>query len=481
MKKSSSSSPKARPWIRVSAMKETRAADWSRGVGIVDALAVLVSLGILLKLDPAARWMGKDSLADLLHPWWLVLYGLGFWIYLQKAGLGRWPYGRSLRLKMGSLAFAYGWSAGLFFLLASRELGGSGSGWICVWLVFGVLLLGGLEGGRRLAVTLGTFLGGDRILEKVAFVGRTRRMEVLLRQSSLTMGPLQRVCGYLQVGQTPCGCSGYANLGPLNRLEEILEKERITLLLVAENAVSSEELGRIAKTCLLLGRRLKVIPEGFHFWLDGRPPVLISGLPVVGMINLRFHRTGYRFAKRAMDILGASLALLFLSPLFLLVAAAIRGDSPGPIFIRQRRVGLRGKEFWILKFRSMRAGAETEAQRWAEDEDPRCTPLGLWLRKMNLDELPQLWNVWKGEMSLVGPRPEMADLVRTFSTSVHSYALRLRMKPGMTGWAAVHGFRGNTSLQERIDHDLYYIQNWSLGLDFRILFMTLLTRAKCFG
>ena len=116
MKKSSSSSQKARPWIRVSAMKETRAADWSRGVGIVDALAVLVSLGILLKLDPAARWMGKDSLADLLHPWWLVLYGLGFWIYLQKAGLGRWPYGRSLRLKMGSLAFAYGWSAGLFFL-----------------------------------------------------------------------------------------------------------------------------------------------------------------------------------------------------------------------------------------------------------------------------------------------------------------------------------------------------------------------------
>jgi len=481
MKRSSSAPEHDRPWTRLSAMTEPRVAEWSWGVGIGDALAILVSLGILLKLDPAARWMGQVSLVDLLQPWWLALYGLGFWIYLQRAGLCRWPHGRSLRLRMGSLAFAYAWSAGLFFLLAFQELGGSGAGWICVWFVWGILLLGGLELQRRLAVEVGVLLGGDRMRERVAFVGRTRRMEVLLQESSRTMGSLQRVSGFLQVRQAPCGCSGYTDLGPLGRVEEILKKERITLLLVEESAVSPGELGRMAKTCLLLGRRLKVIPEGFHFWLDWRPPVMISGLPVVGMINLRFNRVGHRFLKRAMDLVGSGFALLLLSPLLLLLAAAIRLDSRGPILIRQRRVGLQGKEFWILKFRSMRAGAETEAQRWAEDEDPRCTPLGRWMRNMNLDELPQFWNVWKGEMSLVGPRPEMTDLVRTFSTSVHSYALRLRIKPGMTGWAAAHGFRGNTSLQERIDHDLYYIQNWSLWLDFRILFMTLLTRAKCFG
>jgi exopolysaccharide biosynthesis polyprenyl glycosylphosphotransferase len=169
----------------------------------------------------------------------------------------------------------------------------------------------------------------------------------------------------------------------------------------------------------------------------------------------------------------SAIALVLLSPLMLIIAAIIKWSSPGPVFYRQERCGLNGASFPMLKFRSMRVDAETQTGAvWAQKDDPRRTWFGAFLRKTSLDELPQLLNVLKGDMSLVGPRPERPVFIQQFSKSIPSYCARHAVKAGITGWAQVHGWRGNTSLRKRIQYDLYYITHWTPWLDLRILWMT---------
>jgi exopolysaccharide biosynthesis polyprenyl glycosylphosphotransferase len=179
-------------------------------------------------------------------------------------------------------------------------------------------------------------------------------------------------------------------------------------------------------------------------------------------------------AKRGMDLALGAGALTVLSPVLPLIAVAIWLEDGGPVFFRQERMGLDGRRFEILKFRSMRVDAEsTTGPVWAIKDDPRRTVIGGFLRRWSLDELPQLWNVLRGDMSLVGPRPERPSFVREFKHKVPQYMVRHRVKAGITGWAQVHGWRGNTSIRKRLEYDLYYIENWSLALDIKILWMTL--------
>jgi len=197
---------------------------------------------------------------------------------------------------------------------------------------------------------------------------------------------------------------------------------------------------------------------------DGLPVVHLTSVPLSGWMSL---------VKRSVDIGISSVSLFLLSPLFAAIAVAIRLEGSGPIFYRQRRMGLDGRSFDILKFRSMVPGAEDESgPTWASVDDPRRTRRGRFLRRWSLDELPQLYNVLRGEMSLVGPRPERPEFVREFKEKFPQYMLRHRVRAGMTGWAQVHGWRGNTSVTKRIEYDLYYIENWSLSLDIKILWMT---------
>ncbi len=178
--------------------------------------------------------------------------------------------------------------------------------------------------------------------------------------------------------------------------------------------------------------------------------------------------------KRGFDLACGSLALLLAAPAMLLIAVAIKLTSGGPVLYRQERMGLDGRRFWMLKFRTMDADAEAETGPvWAAPEDPRRTWLGAFLRSSSLDELPQLFNVLKGEMSLVGPRPERPVFVEQFRRRIPGYMLRHKVKSGITGWAQVNGWRGNTSLGKRIEYDLYYIERWSLAFDLRILSLTL--------
>jgi Undecaprenyl-phosphate glucose phosphotransferase len=197
---------------------------------------------------------------------------------------------------------------------------------------------------------------------------------------------------------------------------------------------------------------------------DGLPVVHLTQVPLSGWMSL---------VKRAVDISIAASALAVLSPFLGAIAIAIRLTDKGPIFYRQVRMGLDGRPFEILKFRTMHVGAEDETgPKWATPDDPRRTGLGRFLRRASLDELPQLVNVVKGEMSLVGPRPERPEFVSEFKEKFPQYMLRHRVRAGLTGWAQVHGWRGNTSLTKRIEYDLYYIENWSLSLDLKILWLT---------
>jgi exopolysaccharide biosynthesis polyprenyl glycosylphosphotransferase len=199
---------------------------------------------------------------------------------------------------------------------------------------------------------------------------------------------------------------------------------------------------------------------------DGLPMIRLIESPLVGWNAI---------AKRAVDIVGASAALILCAPLFAAIAIAVKRSSPGPVFYRQERMGLDGRLFSMWKFRTMVQDAEkTTGAVWAVANDSRRTPLGAFLRRTNLDEIPQFWNVLKGEMSLVGPRPERPEFIRDFRAGLPGYMLRHKVKGGLTGWAQVNGCRGNTSIERRLELDMDYLRRWSLGFDLRILFLTLI-------
>ena len=210
-----------------------------------------------------------------------------------------------------------------------------------------------------------------------------------------------------------------------------------------------------------VGIRDRLIDLGGIHMLDLRPTLAETG--------------SYLFQKRAFDLVLSLLILLLSLPLFLLIALAVKLSSRGPVFFAQERVGLNGRVFNMLKFRTMRVGSKEEGDtRWTSDNDPRRTAIGVFLRKTNLDELPQFLNVFKGDMSIVGPRPERAYFVERFLEEIDRYNFRHTFKVGITGWAQVNGWRGDTSIAKRVEYDLYYLRNWSLTFDLQIITMTLL-------
>jgi len=198
----------------------------------------------------------------------------------------------------------------------------------------------------------------------------------------------------------------------------------------------------------------------------------LDGVPVIN-INEPSLQGVNALIKRAIDIVLSSIALVVFAAPIALIAALVRLTSKGPAFFRQERMGLDGKPFSIVKFRSMHDEAERETGPvWTQRDDPRVTALGRFLRRSNLDELPQLWNVFRGDMSIVGPRPERPHFVEQFKHRIPQYMLRHKVKSGLTGWAQVNGWRGNTALDKRIEYDLYYIENWSVRLDLKIMWLT---------
>lgn len=261
--------------------------------------------------------------------------------------------------------------------------------------------------------------------------------------------------------------------GMLEQLESRLHDAGIDEVILA---LAPDELGvtvDVIQVCEKCGTKISVVPF-YNDVIPTRPTIdMVGNLKLIQLRTTPLDEPANAFIKRTFDIVVSGLLLVLLSPLFLILAIAIRLSSPGPVLFRQERIGLNKKPFIMYKFRSMRVNNEQDTA-WSSAEDDRRTWLGSLLRKISLDELPQLFNVFRGEMSLVGPRPEIPFYVERFRETVPLYMVKYQVRPGMTGWAQIHGLRGDTSIPARVEHDLWYIENWSLGLDIRILLKTAL-------
>jgi Undecaprenyl-phosphate glucose phosphotransferase len=269
------------------------------------------------------------------------------------------------------------------------------------------------------------------------------------------------------------GYRGLPLLGTTADTEEICQRERVDQIYVALPLEQHQRMLDVIEAAAKELIDVKIVPDLLQFIalrariedMDGLPIVNLNDVPLQGLSAI---------AKRAVDLLIAVVGLLVLAIPLAIVAIVIKLTSPGPIIYRQERMSLDGSPFSVYKFRSMYHEAEAvTGPIWADDEDPRTTPIGRYLRRFDIDELPQLWNVLRGDMSLVGPRPERPYFVEQFKHRYPHYMLRHKVKSGITGWAQVNGWRGNTSLEKRIEFDLYYIENWSLGLDVKIMWLTL--------
>lgn len=270
-------------------------------------------------------------------------------------------------------------------------------------------------------------------------------------------------------------------LGTIDQLEELLKKPLVDMLVVADLELPKEKMLEIAGLCERTYTDFKIVPSFFQIFVSNLRMQTISGMPILGVEDLPIRRLQNIICKRAVDIVGALVGLIGTAPIVLILAILIKRESPGPIFYRQRRTGLYGRPFDMYKLRSMRVDAEaTSGARWAVENDPRRTKIGTFMRRTNLDELPQFWNVLMGHMSLVGPRPERPELIQRFETEIPHYNPRHEVRPGITGWAQINGLRGNTSLVDRIKHDLYYIENWSPWFDFQIMLMTFFKRENAY-
>jgi Undecaprenyl-phosphate glucose phosphotransferase len=270
------------------------------------------------------------------------------------------------------------------------------------------------------------------------------------------------------------GHRGLPILGTLDELDRVVAATGIDSIYVALPLEEHERIKETLNFAIAEGLDIKVAWDFLQFVALRAGVEDLDGIPIIGLSETPIRGWNW-LLKRAVDIALSLGLLLVLAVPFAVIALLIKLTSRGPVFYKQERMGLDGRPFQIYKFRSMYEDAEKETGPvWASPDDPRRTPVGRVLRQLSLDEFPQLWNVLRGDMSLVGPRPERPPFVQQFKERIPQYMLRHKVKAGMTGWAQVNGWRGNTSIEKRIEHDLYYIENWSLGLDFKILWLTLL-------
>ncbi len=270
------------------------------------------------------------------------------------------------------------------------------------------------------------------------------------------------------------GYRGINVIGKVHDLDEILALNSLDEIAITLSISEYANLEEIVASCEKSGVHTKFIPD-YNNMIPTRPFIEdLQGLPVVNIRRVPLTDTVNALVKRMVDIFGASVALILFSPVMLVTAVLIKLTAPGPLIYKQERVGLHNRSFHMYKFRSMVVQAPSEEKiKWTTPHDSRVTPVGRFIRKTSIDEMPQFFNVLRGDMSLVGPRPERPLFVEKFKEEIPRYMIKHQVRPGITGWAQVNGYRGDTSITKRIEHDLYYIENWTLGFDFKILFLTI--------
>ncbi len=309
----------------------------------------------------------------------------------------------------------------------------------------------------------------------VLLIGYSRSAEGYISRLFINPQWGYHVAGILD-NNVPIGTSykGVQVLGTIEQLPEFLAAnsyDEITITLSLDHYDRLEELVAI---CEKSGIHTKFIPDYTSLFPSNPYTEDIMGLPVINIRYVPLTNAFNSFVKRTMDIIGSLFCIILFSPVMLVAAIAVKTTSRGPLIFKQERIGLNGQPFMMYKFRSMVVQSkQEEAKGWTTKDDPRVTKVGAFLRRTSIDEMPQFFNVLMGKMSLVGPRPERPQFVEKFKEEIPRYMVKHQVRPGITGWAQVNGYRGDTSIRKRIEFDIYYIENWTLGLDFRILFETI--------
>lgn len=293
-----------------------------------------------------------------------------------------------------------------------------------------------------------------------------------------------RIVAYLRTdGDAPApGVQLELIQGGVDDLTALLGREAVDEVILANpSRLDHQRLNEIVVECERHLAEFHMVPDMFSLLTSRVGVQTLDGIPLLGVSRWPLDYFWNRMVKRLEDIGGAIAGLILSAPVVAIAAVVIKLGSPGPVFYAQERCGEKGRRFRIYKLRTMRQDAHGHAgSTWTVENDPRRTPAGIFLRKWNIDELPQFWNVLRGEMSIVGPRPEQPEFVEQFRDDIQRYMWRHVSKPGMTGWAQVNGLRGNTSIHERIKYDLFYLENWSLAFDFKIIVRTLLSTKNAY-
>ena len=311
-------------------------------------------------------------------------------------------------------------------------------------------------------------------LRHLIFVGYSGAAEAFIDRILANPQWGYKISGILDDNKEPgYTYKGIAVLGSTDELEKILENNRLDEIALTLALREYYKLKRIVAICEKSGVHTKFVPD-YNDIIPTRPYTEdLLRLPVVKSRHVPRTNSFNMICKRAMDIVGAIVAIIIFSPVMLVTAVLVKTTSKGPLIYKQERVGLHNQTFPMYKFRSMEVqSANSEKRAWTVRDDPRVTKVGRVIRKTSIDELPQLFNILKGDMSLVGPRPERPFFVEKFREEIPRYMVKHQVRPGLTGWAQVNGYRGDTSIKKRIEYDLYYIENWTMGLDIKILFLT---------
>lgn len=448
--------------------------DWSFVVGAMDVAAVALSFP--LAITAARRTHIVDGL-DNPRIASCVAYGVLIVWFLYKLRIHNWQAYTRLPSTLGRILVALS-GAAVLYVIARFAFGDEITRDLSRWMSVHAVVFVGLIMTER--VITRALIENFELIPKarIAFLGWNPRVERVLKTLRAELQNHYQVIGFIHLGTNPSKDpaleKGYQSLGVFSDIEQILDEHRITALLVDESNVGPSRIHRLEAICASRLITLKIIPTAFDVWTSKVTVQTVAGIPVLGIKDIPMNRFHNRFAKRAVDILGALVGLILSAPIIAILAWMIKRESPGPIFFRQVRLGLYDKPFKIIKLRSMKLEAETKSGAvWAVENDPRRLKIGAFMREKNLDELPQFWNVLKGEMSLVGPRPERPEFVEDFKETIRYYNMRHSCKPGVTGWAAINGLRGNTSLEDRLEYDLFYIEHWHLWFDFWIMLKTL--------
>ncbi len=311
-------------------------------------------------------------------------------------------------------------------------------------------------------------------LKQLLLVGYSRAAEAYIDR--LTANPQwgYKVRGILD-DVVPRGTSykGIKVLGDIENLTYILPESNLDEVAITLSLVHYDKLEKIVEICEKSGVHTKFVPDYGNILPSNPYTEDVEGLLVANIRYVPLNNAFNMFLKRCIDLWAAVLGILITSPIMLITAIVIKCTSPGPVIYKQERIGYHNKPFMMYKFRSMcQQDPEKEKEGWTKKGDARITPVGRFIRRTSIDELPQFFNILKGDMSLVGPRPERPQFVEKFKEEIPRYMIKHQVRPGITGWAQVNGYRGDTSILRRIEYDLFYIENWSLGFDFKIMFLT---------